>query len=157
AARLLERADPGLRGGARAPAPDGGRLRRSPATERDGERPVRSRWIRMLLCSSRPGRPWRWNMPPPAGGWASPSWRESPTAMGPAAILAGNVRVGAGAMIGAGAIILPGVEIGEGAMVGAGSVVTRDVEAGDKVMGSAARPVGTGAGHPAGANERIGR
>jgi acetyltransferase-like isoleucine patch superfamily enzyme len=36
--------------------------------------------------------------------------------IGPAAVLAGQVRIGRGAMIGAGAIILPKIEMAPGAL-----------------------------------------
>jgi acetyltransferase-like isoleucine patch superfamily enzyme len=61
--------------------------------------------------------------------------------IGPGAVLAGGVRVGAGALIGAGAVIRPGVAIGAGAVVGAGAAVVEDVAPGATVMGVPARAV----------------
>jgi acetyltransferase-like isoleucine patch superfamily enzyme len=57
----------------------------------------------------------------------------------PGANVAGNVRLGAGALIGSGAVVLPGLTIGSAAVVGAGAVVTRDVPSGATVVGSPAR------------------
>lgn len=53
----------------------------------------------------------------------------------PAATLCGNVKVGAGSLIGAGATVLPGLTIGEGCVIGAGAVVISDVEDQAKVIG----------------------
>jgi len=61
------------------------------------------------------------------------------SSVGPGATLAGNVRVGEGAVIGAGAVIQPDVRIGDEAVVSAGSVVRRDVAAGSVVAGNPAR------------------
>ena len=52
-------------------------------------------------------------------------------------MIAGQVRIGRGTIIGAGAIILPKIEIGAGCVIGAGAVVTKDIPAGSLV--SAAR------------------
>jgi UDP-2-acetamido-3-amino-2,3-dideoxy-glucuronate N-acetyltransferase len=46
------------------------------------------------------------------------------------------------ASLGSGAVVLGDIRIGAGALVGAGAVVTRDVEAGAVVVGSPARAVG---------------
>jgi acetyltransferase-like isoleucine patch superfamily enzyme len=61
--------------------------------------------------------------------------------IGPGAVLAGGVRVGAGALIGAGAVVRPGITIGAGAVIGAGAAVVEDVPPGTRVMGVPARPV----------------
>jgi sugar O-acyltransferase (sialic acid O-acetyltransferase NeuD family) len=61
--------------------------------------------------------------------------------IGPGAVLAGEITVGAGAFIGAGAVILPRLCVGEDAIVGAGSVVTKDVQCGEVVVGSPARSI----------------
>ena len=58
--------------------------------------------------------------------------------IGPAAVLAGQVRIGRGAMIGAGAIILPKIEIGAGCVIGAGAVVTKNISAGSLAVGNPA-------------------
>jgi UDP-N-acetylbacillosamine N-acetyltransferase len=57
----------------------------------------------------------------------------------PGALLAGRVRVGAGAFIGLGAKVLPCLSIGKGAVVGAGAVVLQDVAEGATVVGVPAR------------------
>ena len=57
----------------------------------------------------------------------------------PAAVLSGNVSVGARTMIGAGAVVLPGVSIGSDVQVGAGAVVTKDVLDGTTVVGVPAK------------------
>ena len=57
----------------------------------------------------------------------------------PAAVLSGNVSVGARTMIGAGAVVLPGVSIGSDVQVGAGAVVTKDVLDGMTVVGVPAK------------------
>ncbi len=57
----------------------------------------------------------------------------------PGALLAGRVRVGAGAFIGLGAKILPCLQIGQDATVGAGAVVLQDVPANTTVVGVPAR------------------
>lgn len=52
------------------------------------------------------------------------------------AVLAGEVEVGEGVLIGANATVLHGgIRIGAGATVGAGAVVTHDVEPGETVIG----------------------
>ncbi|MCS6890362.1 MAG: NeuD/PglB/VioB family sugar acetyltransferase [Rhodovarius sp.] len=61
--------------------------------------------------------------------------------IGPGAVLAGEVRVGARSLVGAGAVVKPGVTIGADVLVGAGAVVVRPVPAGLRVMGVPARPV----------------
>jgi acetyltransferase-like isoleucine patch superfamily enzyme len=60
--------------------------------------------------------------------------------LGPGATLAGNIHVGAGAVIGAGAVVLPNLRIGEGAIVAAGAVVRGHVRPGTLVAGHPARP-----------------
>ena len=55
------------------------------------------------------------------------------------AALAGNVRVGARALIGVGSAVRPGISVGEDAVVGAGSAVVADVPAGATVGGVPAR------------------
>jgi sugar O-acyltransferase (sialic acid O-acetyltransferase NeuD family) len=57
----------------------------------------------------------------------------------PGALLAGRVRVGAGAFVGLGAKVLPCLTIGKGAIVGAGAVVLKDVPEGSTVVGVPAR------------------
>ena len=59
--------------------------------------------------------------------------------IGPAAVLAGGVRIGADALVGAGAVILPGRTVGSSATVGAGAVVTCDVVPSSTVVGNPAR------------------
>jgi acetyltransferase-like isoleucine patch superfamily enzyme len=59
----------------------------------------------------------------------------------PGVVLAGRVRVGAGAMLGIGAKVLPCLNIGEHATIGAGAVVTRDVPPGVTVVGVPAHPM----------------
>lgn len=57
----------------------------------------------------------------------------------PRVALAGNVRVGARALVGVGASVIPGVSIGADAVVGAGAAVIGDVAAGTAVAGVPAR------------------
>jgi sugar O-acyltransferase (sialic acid O-acetyltransferase NeuD family) len=57
----------------------------------------------------------------------------------PGALLAGRVRVGAGAFVGLGAKILPCLSIGAGAIVGAGAVVLKDVPPASTAVGVPAR------------------
>lgn len=57
--------------------------------------------------------------------------------------LAGNVRVGAGSLLGIGCSVIPGISIGSEVTIGAGSVVIRDVPDGVTVVGVPAhRPHG---------------
>ena len=64
--------------------------------------------------------------------------------IGPGAVIAGNVTIGLGAVVGAGAVVLPGITIGANAVVGAGAVVTRDVPSHCQVVGNPARTVKSG-------------
>ena len=57
----------------------------------------------------------------------------------PAAMLSGNVTVGARTMVGAGAVVLPGVTIGSDVQVGAGAVVTKDIRDSTTVVGVPAK------------------
>jgi sugar O-acyltransferase (sialic acid O-acetyltransferase NeuD family) len=59
--------------------------------------------------------------------------------IGPAAVLAGQVRIGRGAMIGAGAVILPKIDIGAGCIIGAGAVVTKNISARSLAVGNPAK------------------
>jgi sugar O-acyltransferase (sialic acid O-acetyltransferase NeuD family) len=59
--------------------------------------------------------------------------------LAPGVHLAGEVRVGEGALVGIGASVLPGRVIGAWARVGAGAVVVEDVPAGATVVGVPAR------------------
>jgi len=59
--------------------------------------------------------------------------------VGPGAVLAGEIVVGARAFLGTGAVVLPRVRIGADAVVGAGAVVHRDVPPGATVAGVPAR------------------
>lgn len=61
--------------------------------------------------------------------------------VGPGAILAGLVKVGANADIYAGATILPRIRVGTGAAVGAGAVVLEDVPDHAVVVGNPARVI----------------
>jgi sugar O-acyltransferase (sialic acid O-acetyltransferase NeuD family) len=61
--------------------------------------------------------------------------------IGPGAILAGAVRVGAGAYVGVGAVVRDHLEIGAGAVVAAGAVVVKPVEAHVLVAGVPAASV----------------
>ena len=67
----------------------------------------------------------------------------------PGALLAGRVRVGAGAFVGLGAKVLPCLSIGKGAIVGAGAVVLKDVPEGSTVVGVPARMLVRNSGHEA--------
>ena len=64
----------------------------------------------------------------------------------PLAALAGNVRVGARALVGVGSAVRPGVSIGDDAVVGAGSAVVSDIPPGARVGGVPARPLPAGGG-----------
>ncbi|MCU0890015.1 MAG: hypothetical protein MUC64_18775 [Rubritepida sp.] len=64
---------------------------------------------------------------------------EAFVAIGPAAVLAGQVRVGEGAVVGAGAIVASGVSIGAGAVVSPGAVLRRDLPAGALAFTPSAR------------------
>jgi acetyltransferase-like isoleucine patch superfamily enzyme len=57
----------------------------------------------------------------------------------PGALLAGRVRVGAGAFVGLGAKVLPCLTIGARAIVGAGTVVLKDVPSDSTAVGVPAR------------------
>jgi UDP-perosamine 4-acetyltransferase len=61
--------------------------------------------------------------------------------LAPRSVIAGRVRVGAGALFGVGAAARPGAAIGEWATVGAGSVVLGEVAAGAIVAGVPASPL----------------
>jgi sugar O-acyltransferase (sialic acid O-acetyltransferase NeuD family) len=67
----------------------------------------------------------------------------------PGALLAGRVRVGAGAFVGLGAKVLPCLSVGKGAVVGAGAVVLKDVPEGACVVGVPARMLVRTAPHAA--------
>jgi sugar O-acyltransferase (sialic acid O-acetyltransferase NeuD family) len=58
----------------------------------------------------------------------------------PGCLVAGHVRIGAGATIGLGARVIEELEIGARAIIGAGAVVLRDVAAETTVVGVPARP-----------------
>ena len=60
----------------------------------------------------------------------------------PGVHLAGNVRVGAGSMLGTGSSVIPGIMIGENCIIGAGSAVVRDIPPGSTAFGVPARVVG---------------
>ena len=57
----------------------------------------------------------------------------------PGAVLAGNVEVGEGSLIGMGAVVLPHVKIGSWCKIGAGAVVIEDVPDGKTVIGVPAK------------------
>ena len=59
----------------------------------------------------------------------------------PRSTTAGNVSIGAFALIGACACLLPGVIIGNSAVIGAGAVVTKDVPEEATTVGNPARPL----------------
>jgi sugar O-acyltransferase (sialic acid O-acetyltransferase NeuD family) len=61
--------------------------------------------------------------------------------MAPGSLLAGFVKLGAGAYIGAGSMIRNNLTVNEGAIVGIGAVVIRDVPANTTVAGNPARPL----------------
>lgn len=70
---------------------------------------------------------------------------------------AGDVRgatIEEGVSIGTGAKVIGGVRIGAGAKIGANAVVVDDVPAGATVVGSPARPTGTGGDAAGGAGDR---
>jgi sugar O-acyltransferase (sialic acid O-acetyltransferase NeuD family) len=56
---------------------------------------------------------------------------EPVTAIHPGAIVAGGVRVGAGAWMAAGAIVNPGSAVGEGAVINTGATIDHDCDIGD--------------------------
>jgi acetyltransferase-like isoleucine patch superfamily enzyme len=64
--------------------------------------------------------------------------------IGPGAILAGAVRVGAGSYVAVGAVVRDHLEIGAGAVVAAGAVVVKPVEAHALVAGVPATVVKNG-------------
>jgi hypothetical protein len=66
---------------------------------------------------------------------------EDYSTLGPGCLLAGEVRIGRGALVGAGAVCAPKVTIGPNAVVGAGAVVIRDVPAGAVAVGNPASVV----------------
>lgn len=61
--------------------------------------------------------------------------------LAPRSALAGNVRVGTGALVGIGAVVIPGRRLGPWCVVGAGSAVVGDVDESLTVGGVPARPL----------------
>lgn len=61
--------------------------------------------------------------------------------IGPRCVIAGNVRIGKGAVVNSGAMIARGLSVGEGATVGMGAVVFQNVPAGATVVGNPARVI----------------
>ncbi|MFN7732622.1 MAG: acetyltransferase [Pirellula sp.] len=72
-------------------------------------------------------------------------WVEPYVHIAPGSHLAGNVRVGIGAMLGIGCSVIPEIEIGEWSIIGAGSTVIRHVPPRSKWVGSPARSIGENA------------
>jgi acetyltransferase-like isoleucine patch superfamily enzyme len=61
--------------------------------------------------------------------------------MAPGSLIAGSVRLCAGAYLGAGCQVINDVTVNEAAVVGLGAVVIRDVMRGETVAGNPARPL----------------
>jgi sugar O-acyltransferase (sialic acid O-acetyltransferase NeuD family) len=62
----------------------------------------------------------------------------------PKATLCGNVRVGAGTLVGAGSVVAPNLKIGKNCLIAAGSVVTTHIPDGAIVRGNPARVIKRG-------------
>ena len=59
----------------------------------------------------------------------------------PGAVLAGNVSIGFGCMIGANAVIKQGVKVGDNVVMGAGAVVLNDINSNTKFVGNPAHEI----------------
>jgi acetyltransferase-like isoleucine patch superfamily enzyme len=60
--------------------------------------------------------------------------------LAPGSCLAGNVRVGAGCLVGVGSSVGPGVRLGEWSTLGAGGVAMSDIPANTVAVGVPAKP-----------------